>query len=134
MQEDIEGFNQIKARKIVGLFYDGELYKVEGFNDSETVYYVYDGPDVTAVNKIKSVNVVIFIEDRQAQEVNHYETAEGAYIPTHEFDPVELTLSGLRWLIHLKPVDKDDIYEWKEEDTAANTRAETRTEEISPIQ
>ena len=115
IQEDSEGFNQIKARRIIGFFDDGELYRVNGFNDSETVYFVYEGQDVMAVNKIKSVNVVIHLEERQAREVMHYENVDGDFIPPHEFDPAELTLSGFRWLIELKPIDKHDIFEWKEE-------------------
>ena len=115
VQEDSEGFNQIRARRIVGLFNDGELYKVNGFNDSETVYYLYDGPFISAANKARSVDVVILIEDRQAQQVSHIENVEGAMIPFHEFDPTELTLSGFRWLINLKPIDKEDIFEWREE-------------------
>ena len=114
-QEDSAGFNQIKGRKIVGLFRDNELYRVNGFSDSETVYFIYDGPDVMGVNKLKSVDVVIRIDDRQVWEVNHYKDADGDLIPPHEFDPVELTLSGFKWLIGLKPLDRDDIYEWREE-------------------
>jgi len=113
-QEDSAGFNQIKGKNIVGLFRDNELYRVNGFSDSETVYFIYDGPDVTGVNKLKSTDVVILIENRQVQEVGHYKDAEGDTIPPHEFDPVELTLTGFKWQVKLKPVDRDDIYEWKE--------------------
>ena len=115
VQEDADGFNQIKGRKIVGLFRDNELYRVNGFNDSETVYYIRDGEDVSGANKLKSVDVVILIEERKAQEVTHIGNPEGEMIPPNEFDPTELTLSGFKWLIELKPADKDDIYEWKEE-------------------
>ena len=113
VQEDITGFNQIKGRKIVGLFRDGELYRVDGYSDSETVYYLYDGKELTGANRIKSVNLVILIENRKAQIVKHYDNIEGDMIPPHEFDPVELTLLGFKWQINLKPLDKDDIYEWK---------------------
>ena len=115
VQEDSAGFNQIKAKKIAGLFRDGELYMVKGYDDSETIYYLYDGPDLTGVNKIKSVNMVILIEDRKAQQVKHYVNIDGDMIPPHEFDPVELTLLGFKWQKELKPTDKYDIYEWKEE-------------------
>ena len=115
IQDDSVGFNQIKGRKIVGLFRDNELYRVNAFNDSETVYFIWDGEDVTGVNKLKSADVVILIEERKAQEVTHKGKPEGEMIPPNEFDPMELTLSGFKWLIDLKPVDKNDIYEWKEE-------------------
>jgi lipopolysaccharide export system protein LptA len=120
-QEDPSGFNQIKGRKVVGLFRDNELYRVNGFNDAETIYYFYDGPDVTGANKMKSTNVVILSEDKQAQEVNHKENVEGELIPPHEFSQDELTLSGFRWQIKIKPVDREDIYEWKEEEPAPKT-------------
>ena len=115
VQDDSVGFNQIKGRKIVGLFRDNELYRVNAYEEGETVYYIWDGEDVTGVNKLKSKDVVILIEDRQAQEVTHIGNPEGEMIPPNEFDPAELTLSGFKWLIELKPVDRDDIYEWKEE-------------------
>jgi len=115
IQEDLEGFNQIKARRIVGLFHDNELYRVNGFSESETVYFIWDGEDVTGANKLKSADVVILIEDRKAQEVTHKNNPEGEMIPPNEFDPAELTLSGFKWLIEIKPTDRDDIYEWKDE-------------------
>ena len=115
VQEDPAGFNQIRSRRIEGLFRDGELHRVDGFNDAETVYYLYDGPDLTGVNKISSTNVTIFIEDRSARQVRHYINISGDLIPPHEFFTENLTLTGFRWLIDLKPVDKDDIFEWRDE-------------------
>ena len=122
VQDDSVGFNQIKGRKIVGLFRDNELYRVNAFNDSETVYYIRDQEDVTGVNKLKSTDVVILIEERRAQEVTHIGSPEGEMIPPNEFDPVELTLSGFKWLIELKPMDKNDIYEWKEESEVSSVQ------------
>jgi len=115
IQEDPAGFNQIKSRRIVGFFYDGELYRVNGFNDAETVYYSYDGPDLTGVSKIKSVNVRILIEDRKAQQVSHYIDITGDLIPPHEFFTENLRLSGFRWLIDIKPMDREDIFDWRDE-------------------
>jgi len=115
VQEDSAGFNQIKGRKIVGLFRENELYRVNGFNDSETVYYFYDGPDVMGVNKLKSTDVVIRIENKQVWEVGHYKDVEGETIPPNEFNQQELTLNGFKWQIKIKPVDREDIYVWKEE-------------------
>ena len=120
-QEDPSGFNQIKSRKIVGLFRDNELYRVNGFGEAETVYYFYDGPDVSGANKMKSTDLVIHIEERQAREVNHKTNVEGETIPPNEFNQDELTLSGFRWQIKLKPVDRNDIFEWKEEEPAPKT-------------
>lgn len=129
-QEDPSGFNQIKGRKIVGLFRDDELYRVNGFEDAETLYFFYDGPDVTGVNKMKSKDVVILIEDRQAQEVTHKTNVEAETIPPNEFNQEELTLSGFKWQISLKPVDRNDIYEWKEEEPAQKTATtDTNTKE-----
>ena len=116
VQEDPVGFNQIKAKKIVGLFRnDNELYRVNGYTDSETMYFIHDGPDVTGVNKIKSIDVVILIENRQVQEVNHTTNVDGELIPPNEFIEDELKFNGFKWLVDLKPVDRDDIYEWKED-------------------
>ena len=135
VQEDSVGFNQIKGKKIVGLFRDdNELYRVNAYADGETVYYLHDGPDVTGVNKIKSTDVVILIDNRQAQEVTHIENVEGEMIPPNEFNEDELKLNGFKWLIELKPMDKNDIFEWREDTVAphVSTAKETPSKDSKP--
>jgi hypothetical protein len=121
IQEDSAGFNQIKAKKIVGLFDEGELYRVEGYNDSETVYFLYDGPELTGATKLKGVNVVIHIENRLARIVKYYDKPKGFMDPPHLLDRDEMILLGFKWHVALKPVDKDDIFEWREEDDITST-------------
>ncbi|MDR1865399.1 MAG: class A beta-lactamase [Bacteroidales bacterium] len=114
-KEDTTGFNQIRGKKIVGLFRnDNELYRINVHEDGESVYFMKDGDFITGANKISSVDMVIHIENRQVQLVDHYTKAEGETIPIIEFDPAELTLTGFNWLEKHQPLTKDDIFHWGE--------------------
>ncbi|MDR1667163.1 MAG: class A beta-lactamase [Bacteroidales bacterium] len=114
-EEDSIGFNQIRGKKITGLFRNGnELYRINVFDDGESVYYIKDGDFVTGVNKMSSTNIVILVEDKKATDINHYINIEGAMIPVIEFSSDELTLTGFNWWEKHQPLNKSDIFHWGE--------------------
>ncbi len=110
-QDDTAYFNQIKGRRIVGLFREGnDLYKVYVYEEGETVYYTRDGEDLTGANKAAGPEIVIDINDKKAEKITYKGKSEGEMIPINEFNQEELTLNGFKWLIQYRPVDKYDIF------------------------
>ncbi|MDR0714804.1 MAG: class A beta-lactamase [Bacteroidales bacterium] len=119
-QEDSVGFNQIRGKKIVGLFRNGnELYRINVYDNGESVYYTKDGDFVNGANKISSTNIVILIEEKKVKAINHYINIEGAIIPPIEFNSSELTLSGFNWWEKHRPLDPNDIFHWGERNIIA---------------
>jgi lipopolysaccharide export system protein LptA len=132
-EEDSSKYNQIKGRKIEGLFRgENDLYKVYVHGDGETVYYTRDGRDLTGANKTSSPDIIIDIKERKAEKVTYLGATEGEMIPMNEFDQDELTLMGFKWLGQYRPVDKDDIFRYEETAEPSNNPPE-KTIETQPV-
>ncbi|MDR3094609.1 MAG: class A beta-lactamase [Bacteroidales bacterium] len=114
-EEDSVGFNQIRGRKIVGLFRgENELYRINVYDDSESVYYTKEDDFVTGVNKVSSTDIVILLKDKKVQEVNPYKNIKGEMIPVVEFNQTELTLNGFNWWQAHQPLNKQEVFHWGE--------------------
>ncbi len=126
-EEDSIGFNQIRGRKIVGLFRnDNELYKVLVYGDGETVYYIKDGEDLSGANKAAAPNIVIDIKEKKVEQITYLGKTNGEMIPVNELNEEELTLMGFKWLIQYRPVDKNDIFRWNKDDNKEKTQTPAR--------
>jgi lipopolysaccharide export system protein LptA len=125
--EDSTWFNQIKGRRIVAFFREGnELYRINVYDDSQSLYYLKDGPDVIGYNKANGKNMVIDVVDKKADIITVIDPAGGEVVPPNEFIQDEQFLTGFQWLMEEKPVDKHDIFPKKK---SSKKEPEEETEE-----
>jgi beta-lactamase class A/lipopolysaccharide export system protein LptA len=126
-EEDTVGFNQIRGKKIVGLFRgENELYRINVHDNSESVYFVKDGDFITGVNKAAGPDIVIRLENKQVQEITYIGATEGATIPPIEFNSSELTLTGFNWWAKHQPRDKHEIFRWGEREDISDNGETTK--------
>lgn len=107
-------FNQIKGRKMIAFFRDREVYKVDIFNDAETLYFVIDeeADETIALNKVISTNMRVFIDDKQIERIWFYEKPDGETIPIADVRGEQKTLRDFIWLDNIRPKSKNDIFIW----------------------
>lgn len=113
-EEDTAKFNQVKGRKITGHFNENQLYKVDVFGNSETIYYVRnDDGDLIGINKAISTNMTIFVDNNQVNHIIFFENPEADLFPPEDLAPEERLLRHFKWHINLRPKSKKDIFTWK---------------------
>ncbi|OQX79731.1 MAG: hypothetical protein B6D64_04335 [Bacteroidetes bacterium 4484_276] len=110
---DIEKFNQIKGRDMVGYFEDNELNKINVQGNSETIYFVReeDGA-LIGINKALASNMSIIIGDRQLTDIFYYDKPDAHLIPESSYPEQELKLKNFKWLGTQRPNNRYDIFKW----------------------
>ena len=114
-EEDSSWFNQIKGRKITGLFRgQNELYRIVVNDDGETIYFTKEDDFLTSANKLTAPVIVIDLLNKRADEITYRGKSEAETIPVIEFTHNELTLMGFKWMAGHQPLDKEDVFYWGE--------------------
>ncbi len=114
-QEDTAHFNQIKGRNITGYFNKNELDRIKVEGNGESVYYAQgDGDGYIGVNKALCSDMMIFIDSNKVQSITFIQDPNAILYPVNEPTKEEIMLRGFRWLGDHRPMNRMDIFSWKE--------------------
>lgn len=103
-------YNQIKGRNMVGHMRNNELYLVDVNGNGETLYYPEDKGGIIGLNKAVSSYIKIYVQDRKVKDIIFITKPEGTLNPLFLVNPEDMRLKDFKWLIHLKPLSKEDIF------------------------
>jgi lipopolysaccharide export system protein LptA len=109
-QVDSLRFNQIKGRSLTGYFEENKLRKVVVEGNGESIYFLIEGDELVGVNYSKSSTIEILVDEGRIQEVTEYGEPDGVLDPPLAKIPEDMILPGFRWLIKLRPVNKNDLF------------------------
>lgn len=111
---DPQYFNQIKGNSMVGWFIDNDLRRLRVEDNSETIYFLWE-EDRTPVGmtRISAKNMLILLKDNQLETISYHKTPKAKLYPPDKIPADQLKLNGFRWLIDIRPLKKEDIFNWE---------------------
>ncbi|NNK69869.1 MAG: hypothetical protein HKO96_05275 [Flavobacteriaceae bacterium] len=106
-----DGYNQIKGEKLIGLFKENDIYRIDILNNAESIYYLRNEKnELVGIDKSKSGNMKIWITDNTIDEVRKLNQIDGTTYPENEFDEREKLLSGFDWRENERPRSVEDLF------------------------
>jgi hypothetical protein len=113
--EDTVHFSQIKGRKLVAYFRENDIYKIDIFNDSQTLYYVRDEEteELIGLNKVVCNDMVVFRNNKTVEKILFYDKPDGNLTPIEQLLPENSFLPDFIWLDEYRPKSKFDIFYWE---------------------
>jgi lipopolysaccharide export system protein LptA len=115
-RDSTESYNQIKGKQMRAYFRDNELYRIKVQGNAETIYFVREEDyDLIGINKTVSSSMVIMLEDRKVKKIFYLTQPEATLFPENELPEDGQFLKDFKWITGQRPVNKDEIYIWKEE-------------------
>ncbi len=109
--DDSTRYNQIKGKDMVAHFDKNELYKINVFGNSETVYFAREEDrTLIGINKLFASDMLIFVEDNDIKTITYIDNPSGSLYPENEISPYDLILKGFNWQGDRKPKSKEEIY------------------------
>lgn len=111
-QKDSIHFNQLKSRVLRSYFKDGQLNRIFGEGNVETIAYPEekDGTLNGVLVQLQSSYLEIYLENGAFEKLKYITSPIGKAIPFHLVEPVHLRLDNFFWYDYLRPLNKDDIF------------------------
>ncbi len=111
---DRQHFNQLASKEMFAFFTDGQISETHAVGNVRSVYYPVDDKDSTLMGlvHIETDTMNMYMKDRQLQKIWTSKT-DGTWYPMTQIPPNMYKLDGFTWFDYIRPLSKDDIFEWR---------------------
>lgn len=111
-QKDSLHFNQLKSRVLKSYFENGQLNRIFGEGNVETIAFPEekDGTLNEILVQLQSSYLEIYLQDGVFEKLKYITAPVGKAIPFHLVEPSHLRLDNFFWYDYLRPLNKDDIF------------------------
>ena len=108
-------YNQVTGKEMKAYFRDGEMYKTEAIGSVYLVYYPVDSDSlIIGMNVSETSELDVYLENRKIDRMIMFPASNGVLYPLPQAPPDKKKLSNFVWLDYIRPLNKDDIFEWRE--------------------
>ncbi len=112
-QDTILNFNQMKGRKMMGYFQDGQMNQMDIDGNGESLYFVLESDTIAqGANKTLSATIKLKFKEGAIQRVNYGIKPDGRFIPSQNLNDENSRLSGFNWRFEERP-DMSTIMRWR---------------------
>ncbi|MFD2033232.1 OstA-like protein [Belliella marina] len=112
-RDTLGNFNQLKGRKMIGTFEEGDIKRLDVNGNGESLYFnLLNDSTLRGVNKNICANIIMFFEEGNVQKINYLIKPEGQFTPPHLLKEDQRQLDGFVWREEEKPT-MEIIYAWR---------------------
>jgi len=112
-QDTLLNFNQMKGRKMMGYFQDGQMSQLDIDGNGESLYFVLESDTLSqGANKTLSSTIKLKFKDGAIQRVNYGIKPDGRFTPFQSLNDENSKLSGFLWRSEERP-DLSTIFSWR---------------------
>lgn len=133
LMPDKEYYQQLSSKEMFAYFTKGQITQTEAIGNVRSIYYPVDDKDSTLMGLvyIETDTMKMFMRDRQLQKIWTSKT-DGTWYPMTQIPPERYKLDGFTWFDYIRPINKDDIYEWRGKKDG--TQLKNITRHAAPLQ
>ena len=133
LMPDKEHYQQLSSKEMFAYFTKGQITQTEAIGNVRSIYYPVDDKDSTLMGLvyIETDTMKMFMRDRQLQKIWTSKT-DGTWYPMTQIPPERYKLDGFTWFDYIRPINKDDIYEWRGKKDG--TQLKNITRHTAPLQ
>ena len=113
---DSVSYNQVASREMKCFFTNGEMKRNEAEGNVYVAYFMNeDDGNRIGMNYTETSELKLFLENKKVKKI-WMPSATGTMYPAMKVPADRRYLPGFAWFDYIRPVDKDDIYEWRGKD------------------
>ena len=122
-------FNQVSSKEMFAYFLNGEINQTQAEGNVLIAYHFEDDSDSSLIclNCQETTEMQMFMENRKLRRV-WTPKSEGVLYPMNQIPPDKKYLPGFEWFSYVRPLDKDDIFNWRPKRAGTELKKEERAE------
>ncbi|MDY5033395.1 MAG: OstA-like protein [Prevotella sp.] len=134
MLPDTVHYNQVSSKEMKSWFKEGKLRLNQAQGNVKTVYYATDNADSTLIglNYLETDTLKMFMSPTRRLERIWACKHSGTMYPISQIPPEKYKLPEFVWFDYVRPLSKDDIFEWRPKKGGTEIKAERRRD--APLQ
>lgn len=108
-------FNQVSSKEMFAFFTDGQMRRAEAKDNVITIYYPEDKADSSFVGLVymETSELRMFMNEERKLSRIWAPKSDGTMYPMSQIPPEKRYLEGFAWYDYVRPVSKDDIFNWR---------------------
>lgn len=126
---DSTRYNQVSSKEMKAFFDDGNIREAHAIDNVLAIFFPIDDADSTIIleNYLQTTLMKVFFNNRKMQKV-WAPKSEGDAYPLSQIPPDRRQLPTFAWFDYIRPLNKDDIFEWRGKKGGLELKPEKRRE------
>lgn len=116
-------FNQVSSEEMFAFFQKGEIREAQAIDNVIVAYYPANESDSTyeGLVRMNTSKMRMLLEQRKLSSI-WTPKADGIMYPMSQIPPEQRYLEGFYWFDYVRPLSKDDIFEWRPKKAGAELK------------
>lgn len=132
-EKDSIHYNQVSGKEIKAWFQGGEARKVDVIGNVLVVYYPEEKDStMIGMNTSETSLLNMYLKDRKMEKMVMSPKSNGTLYPMDQIPPDKMKLPSFAWFDYIRPLNKDDIFEWRGKKAGETLRKTTRKTITAP--
>ncbi len=128
--KDSVHYNQVTGKEIKAFFKEGEMHQVDVISNVLVRFYpeedTEEGPNMIGLNESETSLLNIYLEERQIEKMIMSPQSNGVLYPMDQIPSDKLRLPNFVWLDYMRPLNKEDIFNWRGKKAGETLKKSTR--------
>ena len=133
-QMDSVHYNQVSGKEMMAYFEAGEMRQVDVNGSVLVVYYPIDDKDSTMIGMDYTEGgfLRMLLKDRRMERGSFIGKASGTMYPMDQIPPDQWRLPSFVWFDYVRPLNKEDIFNWRGKKSGETLRKSDRKPPATP--
>ncbi len=133
-QKDSVHYNQVSGKEMMAYFRDGDIRQVDVNGSVMVIFYPVEERDSSLIlmNYSEGAFLRMLLKNRQMERGAFIGKASGTAYPMNQIPEDKYRLASFVWLDYMRPLNKEDIFNWRGKKTGQGLKPSTRKPTVSP--
>ena len=124
---DSVNYNQVTGKDMKAYFKDGEMERVDVIGSVRLVYYPTERDSTLIGMNVSETSLLnIYLQDRKLKKMVMSPKSNGVLYPMDQLPPAKMKLDNFAWFDYIRPLNKEDIFNWRGKKAGQELKKTTR--------